>query len=275
MPLSFVNCLKRRIAGDLQNTKMSPEKVCPGRVQIAETVPGHLKISYSFLIGFSSMNFDEPAFAAALSGPRIGRYLQWANGDLSQAIELYRLNCRMSESLYLPLHVLEIVLRNRIHDIATQLPIGDVSLVWFDRPEFLLRPRQPEQIAKARRELRKDRKPDAAVRVVAALTFGFWTTLLGPEYETLWQRGLNRIARTKNGKGLQRKMLSEPLLKIRFLRNRIAHHEPIIHWNLGHHHDKILKLIGYLSPIAAQWANQHSRFREVYPTERIRLHAEV
>lgn len=189
-------------------------------------------------------------------------------------MHLYLLNSRLSEALYTPLHIFEVVLRNRIHMIASELEIGDRQQLWFDRSHFQIGYRQKEKIAKARQELSRDRKAHEPHRIVAALNFGYWTSFFGPEYETIWQRGLNRIARTPDGKGLTRKAFSGPLLQIRFLRNRIAHHEPVIHWDLGKHHDEILRLTGYLSAEAALWSERHSRFRAIWPEERISLHAE-
>lgn len=95
--------------------------------------------------------------------------------------------------------------------------------------------------------------------------------MLSPDYEALWQTTLNAGARKPNGKGLRRKDFSGALRPIRTLRNRIAHHEPIIAWNLPDHHSKMLELIEWLSPAAAVWCRQHCRFTSVYPTERISL----
>src|SRR5262249_41189467 len=53
----------------------------------------------------------------ALSLERFARYLAWADQDRARAIELYTLNTRISESLYIPLQALEIALRNRIHAV--------------------------------------------------------------------------------------------------------------------------------------------------------------
>jgi hypothetical protein len=95
--------------------------------------------------------------------------------------------------------------------------------------------------------------------------------MFSPAYETLWQQTLNRIARRSDGRGLRRKDFSEPLTRIRLLRNRIAHHEPILHWDLPKHYSNVLQIIGWLSPIAAEWCVLQSRFEEVYPLKGIRL----
>lgn len=204
----------------------------------------------------------------ALSSDRLGRYLQWAAGDRAKALELYTLNARVSECLYTPLHMLEVVLRNRIHAVMTEA----CHEGWFHDEGALLGEWQPGQLEKAIGDIREEGKEPTPGRVVAALTFGFWTAMFGKDYEVLWQTTLHRIARRPDGKGLKRKDFSTPLTPIRKLRNRIAHHEPILMWNLPKHHEKIIELTGWLSPPAAEWCVANSRFPELHPAERIHLH---
>jgi hypothetical protein len=54
---------------------------------------------------------------------------------------------------------------------------------------------------------------------------------------------------------LRRKDFSGPLTPIRILRNRIAHREPILAWNLARHHAAMRRLIQWLSPGAAARAS--------------------
>ena len=115
-------------------------------------------------------------------------------------------------------------------------------------------------------DLVKDGKEPAPGRIVAALTFSFWTAMTGPTYEELWRSTLNAIAIKRDGKLLMRKHLSRPLLPIRVLRwNRVAHHEPILHWDLHKHHANITEITSSLSPAAAAWCQSISRFSAVYP----------
>jgi hypothetical protein len=206
----------------------------------------------------------------SLSLERFGRYLDWAAGDRAAAIELYTLNARLSESLYTPLHMLEVVLRNRVHAVMAEARHEG----WFHDDGVLLAEWQPDQLAKAINDLEQDGKEATPGRIVAALTFGFWTSMFGKDYEVLWQTTLHRVGRRQDGKGLRRKDFSGPLAKIRNLRNRIAHHEPILKWDLPKHHDKIIELTGWLSPPAAAWCAANSRFPELCPAERIVLHQE-
>ena len=195
-------------------------------------------------------------FEQALSLERFGRYLDWAGGDRAKAIELYTLNTRLSENFYTPLQALEVALRNRIHSVMTQARHEG----WFHEDGMLLAEKQPDQLAQAIDDIQREGKEATPGRIVAALTFSFWTAMFGKDYETLWQTTLHRIAARPDGKGLKRKDFSGPLTPIRVLRNRIAHHEPIIAWNLPKHYDKIIELTGWLSPVAAEWCTANSRF---------------
>ncbi len=203
----------------------------------------------------------------ALSLERFNRYVEWAAGDRSRALELYTLNARLSEALYISLQMLEVALRNRIHIVMTAVRHEQ----WFMDDGLLAVNHQRQQLSQAIADIRDDGKPVTAGRIVAALTFSFWTSMVSPTYEQLWQTTLHRVARRENGKGLRRKDFSAPLKPIRTLRNRIAHHEPILQWNLPQHHANMLTLTGWLSPAAAAWVQATSRFDSVYPAERIVL----
>jgi hypothetical protein len=70
------------------------------------------------------------ALEQALSLERFARYLAWAAGDRSRAIALYTLNTRLSESLYIPIQMLEIALRNRIHAVMS----AALHDHWYNEP---------------------------------------------------------------------------------------------------------------------------------------------
>lgn len=199
----------------------------------------------------------------AFSVDRLGTYLQWAGGDREKAITLYTLNAQLSEALYTPLHTVEVALRNRIHVVMTDKFGG----TWYDLPEHRLNLRQADMLQKARSDLADAKKNDTPGRIVAALTFGYWTAMLGTEYDKLWQQVLHGIAKQEDGRGLARKKLATPLTRMRILRNRIMHHEPILYWNLVEHHDAMLQVIRWLAPPAADWCQSIDRFGAIYPVD--------
>jgi len=200
---------------------------------------------------------------AALSIERFARYVKWADGDKQRALELYSLNTRLSESLYTPLQALELAFRNRINAVMN----AAFSDRWFDVEEIITVVNQRKQIANAKADLERAKRGSSAIpsKIVAAVSFSFWTAMLS--YEDLWRSHLRVIASKPDGKGFARKDFSRPLGRIRTLRNRIAHHEPILHWNLSEHYDEIMKLTAALSPPVAEWCRDTQSFLAVFPAD--------
>ena len=90
--------------------------------------------------------------------------------------ELYAWNTAVSAAFYGPLQGLEVTLRNAIHCRLADRH-GEA---WYDNPDAGLDRGAVERIASARTELARDGHGDAPSRIVAALSFGFWVSLLGP-----------------------------------------------------------------------------------------------
>ena len=209
----------------------------------------------------------EVGFESTLSTERFARYLDWAEGDRERALELYALNTQLSEALYTPLQILEVTLRNRIHTVLAD----SLDERWLSDEGFLVLEHQRLQLARALQELQGIGREPTPSRIVAALTFSFWGSMLSPRYEVLWQTTLHRIAQREDGRGLRRKDLASPMAPIRILRNRVAHHEAIIYWDLPKHYANIVQLTYWLSPAAGNWGERFSRFPEVYPDGGIAL----
>lgn len=195
-----------------------------------------------------------------LSLERLQRYLDAAGSDRETAYSLYAHNTAVSEALYSPLQMFEVALRNRFHAVLSS-EFGDD---WFDQHGIVKNVFQLRQISDAKIQLVKDKKPIEPGRIVASLSFGFWTTCLGRRYEDLWRKALHKAFKHHAQKGLKRSKLNAPFAKVRLLRNRIAHHEPILKFNLPDRHDTLIRMTHWLSPTAAEWARRHSRFYEVY-----------
>ncbi|MET3835220.1 hypothetical protein ABIB58_000539 [Brevundimonas sp. UYEF29] len=209
---------------------------------------------------------DADAVEAALSLERFARYVAWADGDRERAVSLYTLNTQVSEALYVPLQALEVALRNRIHTVMSAAH----GPGWFQPEAGHVTDRQAEQVRAAVAELTEAGKPIEDGRVVAALTFSFWTSMFGREQDDLWKRTLHKIA-TRDGRFLSRKDFTARLTQVRLLRNRIAHHEPILYWNLPKLHQSMLEMTRWLSPAMDDWRGTVDRFAQVHPAERLAL----
>lgn len=208
--------------------------------------------------------FDLQGFVGTLSQARFERYRTFAGGDEARAVALYSANVVLSQAFYVPLHAVEIALRNRIHDCLTPMH-GER---WFDQDMFKKLEHQPEQLAELYERLKTHKIDPSPGQVVSGLTFGYWTQLLSSTYDELWQKELKEIARDDRGKRMARKALHEPLTNLRNLRNRIAHYEPIITWDLGKRHRWALDVTRWLSPPTYQWAIAQDTFPRFYDMHR-------
>jgi hypothetical protein len=88
------------------------------------------------------------------------------------------------------------------------------------------------------------------------LTYGFWVALFANAYDTtLWRTDLHKLftPRVKN-----RHTLYDALDRLRTLRNRIAHHEPIFQRKLADDYRRIRNIVGFISVPTLAWLDHHS-----------------
>jgi hypothetical protein len=185
----------------------------------------------------------------SLSVERLAPYLAMSTNDRRYAIALYEWNTKVSESLYGVMQGLEVTLRNSFHRVlATAYGKDD----WYEVAPLLQN--QKKQIQEAKPRILTDSRVVTPGRIVAELMFGFWTTLVGTDYaQTLWDKHLNNAFPAAK---LSRKVVASRLQKIRFLRNRVAHHESIIgklgkERNLQEDLGQILECLGWICPTTA------------------------
>ena len=196
-----------------------------------------------------------------LSADRLRPYRISVGGDTKLAILLYEQNTLLAESLYGVLQGLEVSLRNTIHE---QLAADYGQAEWWDTVK--LEPEQGAMLRKARDILSKEGKALVAGQVVAELSFGFWTGLTGPKYDVLWRDHLVKIFPRRP---VQRSEVQTRLNSIRKLRNRIAHHEPILFsGRLQKYVHQIFDTISWMSPMTARWVRSNSSFEERFRSYR-------
>ena len=109
--------------------------------------------------------------------------------------------------------------------------------------------------------------------VVAARSYGFWSSLVGPggscQYETqFWQPALVKAFPNNQVVASRRAAMSRNLESVRLFRNRIAHHEPIFRRHLAADHDTLLRLADTIDHNLADYVADHSRVPEVLAQRR-------
>ena len=203
------------------------------------------------------------ALCLAISKERFATYLKLARGDRRRALKLYAYNAALGGAFHGPLQALEVTLRNAAHDTMTTAS----SVRWFESPQ-LYQP-QRDALTKAKDKLGVGMGTLDPGRIVAELSFGFWVALFAKRYEAaLWRTTLYRCFDPTPA----RRHLHDRLNSLLTLRNRVAHHEPIVRRKLQADHDAILWVLGMLSPEIADWVRHHSRVPQVLaqPIHRIR-----
>jgi len=184
-----------------------------------------------------------------LSKDRLEPYMKFGSRDKVRAFKLHEANRLLSQAIYGPLQYVELVLRN---SLSRQLALGTKTDAWYDLPVFA----EPEcrQIAKAKSYLGDEGKSVTSPRMVAALSFGFWVGLLRGSYaRTLWNPCLHKAFAANTS--LKHKDAHDRFASILSLRNRVAHHEPILfrHRDLLLEVDRIAVALGWIEPAASEW----------------------
>lgn len=185
------------------------------------------------------------------------------DGDPLSMVTTYFWNVALCKELYPVLGGVEVTMRNAIHDT---LVVHRNAPDWYDEPG-LLRPRETEAIRKAKQDIVAAGRTVVPGRVVAAVTFGFWTGMLSslygesPKGSRLWTRDDNALLGVAfphlDPRHRHRSYVHRRFNTIRLLRNRIVHHEPI--WqgvrlqsgvliSLATLHSDMLEAIGWVDP---------------------------
>ncbi len=195
------------------------------------------------------------ALRGTVSAERLDTYLKLASGNLAKAMRMYTRNIALGGAFYGPLQTLEVGLRNAVDGVLAER-YGEF---WF-HDSVLLKKNELKTTDRATENVRKQL---TAGRVVAELNFGFWVALFAKGYEErLWRTNLYRLFAPQPN----RRDLHGQLDRLRTLRNRVAHHEPILQRDLLTDYNKIMWILEMLSPETAAWTEHHSRVRDVLRT---------
>lgn len=208
-----------------------------------------------------SMKDQIAAVKGALSAPRIGTYEVAAgtNGNEDpSALNLYLWNAQISGAFLAPLHICEVVVRNAVANALE--PKYGAKWAWSPAFEQSL-PFLPGKYSPRQDLVNARRKAHTVGKVIPELKFAFWQRMFTSRHDVrLWETYLLQVMpgldASKPVKQLRR-LIYDDLEEIRALRNRIAHHEPILTRNLADDFTRITRLIAYRSQVTADWMTSH------------------
>ncbi len=196
--------------------------------------------------------------SANVGGDRLTPYLAACLNDGSRAIRLYSWNVEASAALLGSFAVLEVGIRNAMHDqLGSHFGRSD----WWNAAP--LNANESDQIAEATAYLDRKRGQGrwSIGHVVAELKVSFWEGLLVNKYHrSLWVTCLSAAFPNYSGR---RGDLREQLERLRLLRNRAAHHEPIHARDLLVDHRYMCQIAGHVSNDLQAWVASHSRLPSV------------
>ncbi len=204
-----------------------------------------------------------------INANRLAAYREATASDV-EALFLYQLSARLSGLLLETVGGFEIVLRNA----AAASIIDHVQREdWYRARAFTrkLDDHRRQNIRDARKRLKNRGRDVDSGRVVAELTFHFWVALHEKKYRReFWIPFLRKI--WPDGEDV--KKLHRDLLKIRDLRNRIAHHEPVFAPRWRTCSDIVLRRLEQLSPRQHAWLSEriHPELADVSASIAAMLH---
>lgn len=179
-----------------------------------------------------------------LSISRMATYEKYSDSH-KKALDLYLWNLQISSALLECLAVCEVVVRNSVAKIIEQRYGED----WINNARFIRTMKQSRQ-----RDLIKVRQ-STVDKTIAELPFVFWQSFFTVRFDQeLWQNDLAvALPNASDCNGKLREVVFTDLDRLRKLRNRIAHHEPIFNRSIKTDYEVIIKIIRYCCEDTANW----------------------
>lgn len=140
----------------------------------------------------------------------------------------YELNLKQSKDYYIPLSILEVALKNSINSLFERY----YGAGWIINQASFLQHKELEKISEAKAKLANRNENINKDKLIAELSFGFWTALFQSVYKhQMRTNDLKQIFPNlpkKEANFIDRKIISAKLDYIRKFRNRIFHYEKIV-----------------------------------------------
>ncbi|HIW94987.1 MAG TPA: hypothetical protein H9867_00635 [Candidatus Corynebacterium gallistercoris] len=192
----------------------------------------------------------------ALSSSHLATFQQACQSD-EAALDLYKWNVKASAGVLELTGIVEVFLRNALDQTLTDwMHTQDHQESWID--SVPLNQRGKADIATAKTRASRRRRAYTHNDIIAELSFGFWRYLLENRYYTsLWIPAIHKAF--PNASTDLRRRANDVQLIVRGLhelRNRAAHHEPIITRNLRNDVTNALLLLEWIDPALRIWTKE-------------------
>lgn len=181
-------------------------------------------------------------FKETISTKRIEKY-KINNNAKNIDFDKYLFNLRLSEAFYIPLHFLELCLRNKIDSVLSK-EFGDS---WIYQEDFK-RSYNVDNLEKVQRKFENNPRKNYYDKntLISNLSFGFWATLLYKDYEgLLWKDSeiFNQIFSYGKPRDFYKTRVN--LLSLKNFRNDIFHYKCILDFKSKKENPFILYQLAY------------------------------
>jgi len=269
--------LESLVIGNHEENETAPRTLVPGAVQShtpdAITAQDGRGGSGDYCVSLpapgSSMQVAQ-TLRRMVSEPRFAVYERAANDDLALAGQLYLWDRELSLAILRDIAMVEVALRNAMgHQLEVTFGRNWYLDPILNRDQRLIGARD-----KAIQSLKQMAKKPNSDLVISQLPLGFWVNLTNAPSDQLWRRSLYKAfpfgkpeARAI-GERFERAWVLSKLQTIRVLRNRCAHHEPLLNGfplpgattrlNVSQGVDAYLLLARMIDADFGTWLNQDS-----------------
>jgi hypothetical protein len=189
-----------------------------------------------------------------ISEPRFATYLRYCGNDRTKALNLYQWNLQLSSAFIIPLHILEVSIRNAVVEALEDVHTS----TWPWNQGFIISlPDQPSGYSPRRNLMEVARRQTTMGKVVADLNFVFWEKMFTSRHDSrVWNTHIKSLF--PNAPIIMtvkqiRACIHDDIREIRELRNRIAHHEPIFSRSVRDDYNNILKIIFWRNKVTSEW----------------------
>lgn len=210
---------------------------------------------------------DHKAIASRIAKDRFDPYLEASGGGLKAGIGLYDWNIRISGAFHEDLARFEVTFRNALDAALVDYSVSrGWPTPWYQRSELFpgkSGERTRRAIAAAQKRAQQSNGSAEHGKVIAELSFGFWRFLCTKSYSTsLWVPALAGAfphhPDANNPRAVQADVDSR-IERLHFVRDRIAHHEPIFQRDIRRDHREVLDVAGWICTDTRKWITAQSR----------------
>jgi len=182
-----------------------------------------------------------------ISTERLKAFRGKSNNSLEELIHRYNYNISLCACFYAPLHIFEVAVRNSL-SLELQDYLKDSNWLQNYKTHNLFQKREQDKIQEALNELKKKKRPLETGRIIAELNLGFWINLYDRPYMDFQINTIRSQFPYATNKQRDIFKIKERLQRIRLLRNRIFHYEPIWHWqDLDNYYFEIKETLQWIS----------------------------